>query len=209
MKHMSSRALHSYWNTQRGKRAAPERAEIDPGAIRHVLADTFVLAVDFVGEHRFRLAGTKICTLFGHELKDQAFAGLWEPQSGAALGRLLDLVTNETAGIVAGATGFTEDGATVDLELLLLPLAHQGHSRVRAIGALVALNQPYWLGTYPLTSIKLGSIRHLGQDEALETPIAPAAEPLPLATSAVGGRMRHGFIVVDGGRAPQTPAAGD
>ena len=34
MKHAASRELYAYWEEQRGRRAAPERAEIEPGAIR-------------------------------------------------------------------------------------------------------------------------------------------------------------------------------
>ena len=43
MKHSSNRELFEYWNKRRGRRSAPERGEIEPGAIRHVLADTFIL----------------------------------------------------------------------------------------------------------------------------------------------------------------------
>ena len=41
MKHPSARELYDYWNAQRGLRAAPERADIEPGAIRRALADTW------------------------------------------------------------------------------------------------------------------------------------------------------------------------
>ena len=43
MKHPSNRELFEYWNERRGTRLAPERADIDPAAIRKVLGDTFVL----------------------------------------------------------------------------------------------------------------------------------------------------------------------
>ncbi len=77
MKHASTRALYGYWNERRGNRPAPERAEIDPAAIRHALGDTFMLAADFVDELRFRLAGTRVCALFCREIKGEAFSALW------------------------------------------------------------------------------------------------------------------------------------
>ena len=43
MKHPSNRELFDYWNKRRGERLAPERADIEPAAIRHVLGDTFVI----------------------------------------------------------------------------------------------------------------------------------------------------------------------
>ena len=46
MKHAASRELYAYWQERRGKRPAPERTEIEPGAIRQVLSDAFILALD-------------------------------------------------------------------------------------------------------------------------------------------------------------------
>jgi hypothetical protein len=46
MKHAASQDLYAYWQQRRGDRAAPERADIAPGPIRHVLSDVFILALD-------------------------------------------------------------------------------------------------------------------------------------------------------------------
>src|SRR6202008_4456889 len=43
MKPPSNRELFEYWNLRRGERLAPERGDIEPGAIRSILGDTFVL----------------------------------------------------------------------------------------------------------------------------------------------------------------------
>ncbi len=76
MKHASTRIVYEYWNKVRGDRLAPARVEIDPSKIRHALSDTLMLAADFVDQLRFRLAGTRVCALFGREIKGQAFAEL-------------------------------------------------------------------------------------------------------------------------------------
>ena len=46
MKLAASGELFAYWNALRGARSAPERNDVDPGAIRGILADTFVLEFD-------------------------------------------------------------------------------------------------------------------------------------------------------------------
>ena len=46
MKHPSIRQLFDYWNERRGRRLAPEREDIEPHAIRGVLADSFILSFD-------------------------------------------------------------------------------------------------------------------------------------------------------------------
>src|SRR5471030_2900794 len=106
MKHASTKALFDYWNEKRGTRLAPERADIDPGAIRHALGDTFMLAADFVDQLRFRLSGTRVCALFGREMKGEEFQALWNETSRAQIENLLTVVNEETIGAVAGVTGY-------------------------------------------------------------------------------------------------------
>lgn len=193
MKHASTQALYAYWNRQRGLRPAPERSDIDPVEIRHALGDTFMLAADFVDHVRFRLAGTRVCALFGREIKGELFPALWNEAGRSQIDDLLTIVTNESIGAVAGLTGHAADGAEVDLEMLLLPLAHAGLARIRALGVLAPLVPPFWLGEKPVTELSLNALRHLGPN--LETVDAPRVTP-----TADGGRLRHGFTVYSGGR---------
>lgn len=196
MRHPSTKAVFDYWNMQRGTRPAPERADIDPIAIRHALGDTIMLAADFVDQLRFRLAGTRVCALFCRELKGEAFSALWNEGSRDLVQELLGIVTNENVGAVAGVRGRAQDGDIVDLEMLLLPLAHTGHARIRGLGVLVPAKPPYWLGEKPVAELELVTLRHVGQDHELE------AEPR-LSQAPTGGRRRHGFVVYSGGR--ETP----
>lgn len=191
MKHTSTRELFAYWDRRRGRRAAPERGEIEPGPIRRVLGDTFILAFDEHAGHPFRLAGTRVCALFCRELKSESFLNLWEAAGSAAMRERLAGVADEAIGMVASASGRTADGGTLDLELLLLPLRHRGRAHARLLGALAPLSVPYWVGAMPLQGLTLGTFRHLG----------PAIETAPRFASAAGsGRLRNGFLVYDGGR---------
>ena len=191
MKHASTRIVYDYWNTQRGRRAAPERADIDPSAIRHALSDTFILAADFVDQLRFRLAGTRVCALFAREIKGESFGALWSEASRETIADLLDILVNEKTGVVAGVSGRTADSTATDLEMLLLPLAHSGQSRIRALGVLAPLVPPYWLGTAPVAELELGALRHMGPRTAAMPLLVPEPDPI---------RIRHGFTVYSGGR---------
>jgi hypothetical protein len=193
MKHSSTRELHAYWNERRGARAAPERGDIEPGVIRKALGDTFILASDRTRDYAFRLAGTRVCALFGRELRGEVFAALWDESGRAAMRDLLAVVVDESIGVVAGASGRTAEGFRDDFELLLLPLTHRGQNNVRMIGALAPLAPPVWLGSSRLETITLGSLRHLGP--AVETVAAPRFV-------AGAGRVepRRGLVVYPGGR---------
>jgi len=191
MKHSSSRELFAYWNERRGQRPAPERADVDPGAIRGALGDSFILALDD-GEARFRLAGTRVCALFCRELKGASFLSLWSAQSRVAVDALIRAGSDESAGSVAGAVGYVTDGQ-VDLELLLLPLLHRGRQDARLIGILAPLKIPYWLGTEPVRELTLGVHRHVG-------PLVSPRVSRSHITLPTESRPRRGLVVHQGGR---------
>lgn len=194
MRHPSVQELYDYWNTQRGTRAAPYRSDIEPSAIRRALADTFILAFDT--RHTFRIAGTRLCAAFNRELRGRPFVDLWADESVRRVQDLLSVVTHESVGAVAGAHGRNAEGASLDFELLLLPLLHRTPSDARVLGALAPSEAPYWFGTTPLGGLTLSTIRYLGHDDAAAVPTRLKAAP-PQA----GGRMRRGLIVYDGGQA--------
>jgi hypothetical protein len=188
MKLAATRMLFSYWDGLRGERAAPERGEIEPGEIRHLLADTFILEMGDAGAE-FRLAGTRLCALVGGELRGRRLSDLWGPAAREA-DRFVDIVSGETAGIVAGVQGVTAQEETVDLEMLLLPLRHRGKTHARLLGCLSTGALPLWLGLHPVTRLTTVSLRVIwpsGRAAAM-----PAARPGPDA--------RRLFVVHRGGR---------
>jgi hypothetical protein len=195
MKHSSTRELFDYWNTRRGTRSAPERGEIEPGAIRRVLADTFMLNFDPRAGHPFRIAGTRVCAAFGRELKGAAFTEIWAGASQDPIRDVLATVATECVGVVAGASGRSCAGAALELEFLVLPLAHRGGASTRILGALVPTEVPYWLGAQTLGCLTLGTIRYLG-------PLTgPASAPRSAPAMPSNARVRHGLLVYDGGHA--------
>jgi len=203
MKHPSVRELYHYWNTQRGSRAAPERADIEPGPIRRALADTFILAPNIVTrhaatQHSFRIAGTRLCAAFGRELRGTAFVNLWDQESARRINDLVGAVTHESVGAVAGARGCSIEGDVLDFELVLLPLRHQTATDARVLGALAPQDLPYWFGMSPVGKLALGTIRYLGHEDTKDLHVGElnqGREPRP-----TGGRIRHGLVVYDGGQ---------
>jgi hypothetical protein len=183
MKNASTRALYAYWDETRADRAAPDRGDIEPGAIRNVLADSFILAFDPALDHPFRLAGTQVCAIFGRELRDQPFVRLFDTEDRADIRDLVTIVAEEANGIVAGAVANAADGQSVELELLLLPLAH-ATTNARVLGALTAVKAPLWLGRRPVEAMTLGPFRYLDPQHRVTTAPKPRS-----------------WTVFDGGRA--------
>lgn len=194
MKTASTRRLFSYWNERRGSRAAPERGDLEPAAIRQVLMDSFVIAFDPAAGHPLRLAGTRMCALFCRELRGEPFLGLWSPASRPMIRELISVVADEASPAVGGVSAQpAADFLAADFELLLLPLYHRGRRNARMLGLLTPLAVPFWLGTSPVALLSLGALRHLGSDAQ----VTDAPRLLPAARIA---RVRHGLTVYDGGR---------
>jgi hypothetical protein len=189
MKHPASRRLYAYWDELRGKRPAPERAEIEPGAIRQILSEAFIVALDQTTRHPFRLAGTRVCALFGRELKGESFLTLWDEASQPEIRELFSILADEWVGTVAGVTAANASGEAVELELLLLPLAAPRPNLARTIGVLAPLTIPPWIGLSQIGPLTLGSRRHIG-----------AAVEKRLLPRFLTPRSRRGLVVYEGGR---------
>jgi len=193
MKHRSSQILFEHWRDRRGGRLLPERSEIDPASIRTALGDVFILSFNTLRHHPFRLAGTRVCALFGRELKGYPFGDLWAEGQREELSALVRTAADDSIAVIAGATGRSVDGLSIELELLLLPLRHCGQTHLRMIGALTPVAAPHWIGARPLTELRIGERRFLGHVPDEAPPLAPAA-PMPAM------RRRHGLTVYDGGQ---------
>jgi hypothetical protein len=169
----------------------PSREDIEPGAIRRALGDVFMLDLEPGCGHPFRLAGTRMCALFGRELKDAAFFPLWSDVE--PIRDLVTTLTNDISGVVAHVTGRNADSDIVGLEMLLLPLGHRGSEPARLLGSLAPLEMPWWLSAKPLTGLRLETLRFVGGASDIFT--APR-----LTAGASRAPRRPSFVVYEGGR---------
>jgi hypothetical protein len=161
MKHPSSREFFAYWDDRRGTARAPERADIDPAAVRGLLGDIFVLSCE--AGFPFRVAGTRVCALAGRDLKEASFAALFTRESSSEIKEIIAIVAEETLGVIAGVTATRDDGTKAHLEILLLPFAARPHTPVSVTGVLAPFdNECGRLGAFTLASH-----RYLHQPEKL------------------------------------------
>jgi len=193
MKHPASREMYAYWTARRGTRRAPNRGEIDPAAIRGLLSDSFMINREPTDQTVFRLAGTRICDMFGRELKGERFLSLWDACSHADLRMLLDLAVDHAQGFVGGVVADVDDGKPVRLEVLLLPLYRAGTAEARSIGTLAAFEPAHHLQLQSVSGLRLEGWRYVGPE--LEASLVP--RPVAMPPEA---HVRHGMIVVPGGR---------
>jgi len=153
MKHPSSRQFFTYWNDKRADARAPDRSEIEPSAVRELLGDIFVLSYDASAGYPFRVAGTRVCALLGHDVKDNSFSALFKKDSRDEIEEIIAAVAEEMLPAVAGVTSTAPNGATAHLELLLLPFNTRAHAPVSLTGLLAPFEDNHGvLGELTLTS---------------------------------------------------------
>jgi hypothetical protein len=153
MKHPSSRAFFAYWDTKRGDARAPDRSDIEPAAIRELLGDVFVLSCNEGNSFPFRVAGTRVCAMFGCDLKDSSFSALFSTEARHEIEEIVSVVAEDTLPAVAGVTATSPRGVTTHLELLLLPFNARAHEPISLTGLLAPMDAcPGALGDLSVTS---------------------------------------------------------
>lgn len=213
MQKASTRTLFGYWNALRGSRSAPERKDLDPTRIREALANTFILEAELGGGYQFRLAGSHLCTSYSRELKGRSFSMLWHERDRDALDTLIRAVTEDHAVALVTFQGSTAVATRTSFEMILLPLRHNGSTQLRLLGAMTAIDEPYWLGVQPIVEQRITGLRLIWPDEQAGTDMAAAIDAHAVneslfdqrlgAPTRVNGRSARRYAhlaVIDGGR---------
>lgn len=210
MKQDGTIALFQYWNGLRAGRPAPVHSEIEPSAIKSVLADTFILERRPSGNAAFRLAGSRVCAIYGQELRGASFASLWDYEARPQVHRIVDGVFATGDVIVASFEGTTLGRKSTAFEMIVLPLGGAGGQPPRCIGLVTSVDKPFWLGADAIVG---GSFVTIGAIDPARTAFrpgraaigVPALSPHELPAGEISPRpagarrVRH-LVVLEGGR---------
>jgi hypothetical protein len=203
MQQRTLQILYAYWNGLRGGRVAPSRLEIDPSRVGGILPEIFLVERVDAATYSYRLAGTRLCEMFGRELRGTNMLDGFSAADRALLAHDLALTCGQGAGTHLVVEASAGSSRRVQLETLLLPLMQAGTVIERVIGATSAIASPHWLGHDKLVDKRLLSHEPIWPDgrPRLGVPsVAPvAAAPAPPATIGHKGD-RRAFRVLDGGR---------
>ena len=193
MQHKSSEKLYDYWNEVRDGGFAPDRFEIEPVKIADILPDVFILECHDSSTYHFRLAGTRLCSALGHELRGYNMLDYWAGDDREAVQSLLHNVVKDGAGAVMELSCGNGDRERAVFEMILLPLVHRGRTVNRILGCAGALNLPYWLGSIELTEL------HLTSFELIWPAMTPTQQPsvMPEEPAVLAYRNTPASVVMD------------
>jgi hypothetical protein len=185
--------LYAYWNRLRGARSAPERNDVDPGAIRGVLADTFVLDFDEKRGFPFRIAGSRANALFLKELRGLSFLELWRDADREEVDSVLHCVADEAQAFLIGAEAGPPGLDPAGIEVILLPLRHHGLTHSRVLGGFAPHAAPAWTGLIGGGPIALTSLRAL--DSSTRDALTPeGGAPVAFSPRDTPRRYKHLFV---------------
>ena len=146
----------------------------------------------------YRLAGTRLCEMFGSELRGTNLLDGWPAADRAALANDLALTCERGAAIHLVLEAVADGERRVQLEATFLPLMHAEGAIGRVIGAMSAMASPHWLGHDPLRARRLISHELIWPDGR---PNARAG--LDAATAAARHRRRAPSQLPRARRRPQ------
>jgi hypothetical protein len=190
MKHRNSHLLVGYWSRLRKGRNVPDQTDIDPRAIKRLLASVFILEASDPARPLYRLAGTSHCDRYGNELKGTGFLTRWEMQSRNALTLLLKQSLATKQPVCLSALAATDDCGMVEVETVLAPLTFGGKTPTRFIGMTQVLGEAAALLGKPITFERLVASQFVTETEPLMPPDVLPPPPPALRVHAKAPHLR-------------------
>jgi hypothetical protein len=196
MRQAGNRELFAYWKRLKGQRSAPERNDIDPGAIRAILSDVFILELDREAGLPFRVAGVRTNALFGRELRGSKFLELWRSDDRHEIADLAHATAGDAQPVVLAGIAHSASHAAIGAEILLLPLRHHGNTHARLLGAFSPGAMPKWIGLDEIRMVEYVTSRILfDSDFDQENNIIDRYSPVSSSFDIAMNRRKQFYVI--------------
>lgn len=135
----TTKAIYQHWSAVRGNRDIPNRRDIAPAALQHFLPDLFILEQQPGAGVSFRLAGTRLCMLFGRELRTTGFERLFPVDQHQRILRICHNIMNQRTPAILHADAYGRSVQATPVEIALLPITSHTSRADRIFGAFCPL----------------------------------------------------------------------
>jgi hypothetical protein len=158
--HPGSRSLFAYWESLRAERPCPNREEFAFEPVKNLMPDMVVLEQDLArGGYRFRLAGSRVCALFGRNLTASDALSGWDAYETSILSNHFKLAFDNFQPILVRMRLLTDTGITVAAELIAMPIRERKSNRIQLIGGLFSFCDVSDLSYHVIQARELASAR--------------------------------------------------
>jgi hypothetical protein len=141
--HPNSRMLFHAFEKMRGERSAPAREDLDLKQIRKLVPSLFIAEhCASSGDFRWRLAGTAVSALMGHEVTGSAIAAGWDKCESNAIRRFLAGVSGTHQPGLLRMRFMTDRGQWIVAEMFAVPLMAADGLSTQVLGGLFTFPDP-------------------------------------------------------------------
>ena len=188
--HPGSRQLFRYWESLRAERPCPRKDEIELKRIIEVVPNLAIIERDPTQKGwQFRLAGTKIYSLFGKEMTNgDVLQGFDSFERGVA-GNCLDICLTRMQPCLVRMRFILEHNVVVAAEMIGLPVRDGNDSKVQIFGGLFPFHDGQPGGTTAFLRRELASARMIWTEHDVGD----------MMLGAVGRKAPPQFQVIQGG----------
>jgi len=188
MLHPGSRALFRYWEAIRGEMSAPPRDWLDLKKIRSLVPFLFMIERKPGKSYVWRLAGTRVCELWGAELTGKPAFAQGERFERETVARLLDGVIDTHQPFVLRFRLNSSLGLNVAAEFVGLPLRARNGAATYVFGVVMPFREVSRPRHDQVTGFELSAARTIW------------TEPVPGAGSTFAKNSQQAFQIINGGR---------
>jgi len=192
--HPGSRALFRYWEGVRGEMSAPPRDWLNLQKIRMLVPYLFMIERKPGQGYFWRLAGTRVCELWGKELTGGPAFIQGDRFERDSISRLLDGVVDAHQPFVLRFRVGSEAGPSVAAELVGVPLRARHGNATYVFGVIMPFREVARAANDPVTSFELSAARIIWTEPVPGLDWGPQAKSPP-------AKSQQGFQVINGGRA--------
>jgi len=178
MFHAHTQRLIDYWTARVEGGRAPARSAIDPGDLRPLLSQVFILGREARGLYPLRLAGGLVGDLHRRDLRGVNALALWSERDRLRLQGALEEIRRRPEPLVAFAEALS-DGPGLSLEVLFAPLSVPEGRIERYLGLYQPLAPMSRLRGRAALELSIRSLRRTG---------AANEEAAPLRLATLHGR---------------------
>ena len=178
--HPKSRVLFRFWEEMRGEMAAAKKQDLKLKNIAKILPNVCILERQLDSPtYIWRLVGTGICSLWGHELTGKDVLEGWPEFERQSMTTGFEMVLATFQPFVARFKAISESGGEIGVELLVLPIQDSKTGAIQLLGTAVPFRSNYQSEDHRLISFELSTMRKIW------------TEPLPGDDLA---NARYGFL---------------
>lgn len=135
--HQGCRTLFRYWESLRAERPCPRKDEIDLKQISQIVP--YLVLIEHVSSFnpwQFRLAGTKVCEIFGREMTQHDALTGWDLFESNIVAKCLDISKNRMQPSLVRMRFIAENGDVIAAEMICLPVQNGRNAPVHLLGGM-------------------------------------------------------------------------